>query len=117
MLCLAADENSNNDIVRGLLRRKPELDIIRVQDAAFPATPIRSYWSGVQTMVACCSHMMSGQSPKHAFARASAGKPMPGVFEVSRDIPVSVAIEDILLIAECSLDGEWQGQVRYLPLR
>ena len=24
---------------------------------------------------------------------------------------------DIMLIAECSLAGEWEGQVRYLPLR
>lgn len=32
MLLLIADENFNNDIVRGLLRRKPELDIVRVQD-------------------------------------------------------------------------------------
>ena len=32
MLRLAADENFNNDIVRGLLRRKPELDIVRIQD-------------------------------------------------------------------------------------
>jgi len=42
---------------------------------------------------------------------------MPGVFEVSRRVPVGVAIEDILLLAECSFDGEWEGQVRYLPLR
>jgi hypothetical protein len=42
---------------------------------------------------------------------------MPGVFEVSREVPVRVAIEDILLLAECSLDGEWNGQIRYLPLR
>ena len=33
MLRLAADENFNNDIVRGLLRRKPDSDIVRVQDA------------------------------------------------------------------------------------
>jgi len=33
MLRLAADENFNNDIVRGLLRRKPDVDIVRVQDA------------------------------------------------------------------------------------
>ena len=26
------------------------------------------------------------------------------------------AIEDILLLAEASLDNEWEGQVRYLPL-
>jgi hypothetical protein len=28
----AADENFNNDIIRGLLRRKPDVDIVRVQD-------------------------------------------------------------------------------------
>ena len=32
MLALAADENFNNDIVRGLLRRKPDLNIVRLQD-------------------------------------------------------------------------------------
>ena len=33
MLALAADENFNNDVVRGILRRKPDVDIVRVQDA------------------------------------------------------------------------------------
>ena len=32
MLRLAADENLNNDIIRGLLRRQPDIDLIRVQD-------------------------------------------------------------------------------------
>ena len=32
MLRLAADENLNGDIVRGLLRRNPQVDIVRVQD-------------------------------------------------------------------------------------
>jgi uncharacterized protein DUF5615 len=32
MLLLVADENFNNDIVRGLLRKKPDLDIVRVQE-------------------------------------------------------------------------------------
>jgi len=54
---------------------------------------------------------------RYAEERVEAGKPMPGVFEVSRKVPIGVAIEDILLIAECSLEGEWEGQVRYLPLR
>jgi hypothetical protein len=30
MLRFVADENFNNDIVRGMLRRAPELDIVRV---------------------------------------------------------------------------------------
>jgi hypothetical protein len=41
---------------------------------------------------------------------------MPGIFEVSRKVSVGRAVEDILLLAECSLEGEWEGQVRYLPL-
>ena len=32
MLPLLADENFNNDIVRGVRRRSPSVDIIRVQD-------------------------------------------------------------------------------------
>ncbi|WP_456427269.1 DUF5615 family PIN-like protein [Rhodocaloribacter sp.] len=32
MLRLAADENFNSNIVRGLLRRRPDLNILRVQD-------------------------------------------------------------------------------------
>ncbi len=32
-MLLAADENLNNDIIRGLLRRNPDIDIVRVQDA------------------------------------------------------------------------------------
>jgi hypothetical protein len=32
MLRLAADENFNADIIRGLRRRLPELDVVRVQD-------------------------------------------------------------------------------------
>ena len=32
MLKLLADENFDNTIVRGLLRRRPNTDIVRVQD-------------------------------------------------------------------------------------
>lgn len=45
------------------------------------------------------------------------GKPMPGVIEVSRSIPVSIVIDDILLIALTSDSGDWEGQIIYLPLR
>jgi hypothetical protein len=31
MLRLAADENFDNDILRGLLRRRPGIDVVRVQ--------------------------------------------------------------------------------------
>ena len=52
----------------------------------------------------------------YAYERVQAGKSMPGLFELPRGLPVAKAIDDILLIAECSLEDEWEGQVRYLPL-
>jgi hypothetical protein len=117
MLRLAADENFNNDIVRGLLRRNPELDIVRVQDAGLSGNtdPSVLEWCANNGRV-LFSHDVRTIT-KHAYERVAAGKPMPGVFEVPRDLPLGGAIEDILLIAKCSLDGEWDGQVRYLPLR
>jgi hypothetical protein len=42
MVAFAADENFNNDILRGLLRRKPDLDIVRVQDACRKFTGSRN---------------------------------------------------------------------------
>ena len=40
MLPFAADESFNGDIVRGLLRRNPKLDIVRVQDVARSASAV-----------------------------------------------------------------------------
>jgi len=51
-----------------------------------------------------------------AYSRVRSGKSMPGVVEVSRRIPVAVAIEELILLTTCSLDDEWEGRVLYLPL-
>lgn len=116
MLLFAADENFNNDIVRGLLRRKPDLDIVRVQDVglsgADDVTVIE--WASQEKRL-LLTHDAATMT-HHAYERVSAGKPMPGIFEISRDISVGRVIEDVLLLAVYSLEGEWEGQVRYLPL-
>jgi hypothetical protein len=36
-----ADENFDNTIVRGLIRRKPDIDIIRVKTLAYPVKTIQ----------------------------------------------------------------------------
>lgn len=41
---------------------------------------------------------------------------MPGVFAINSKSPIGETIDDLLLLAECSRDGEWEGQVRFLPL-
>jgi hypothetical protein len=53
MLRLAVDENLNNDIVRGLLRRKPELNLVRVQDVGLSGAndPVVAYDSQAQALI------------------------------------------------------------------
>lgn len=41
---------------------------------------------------------------------------MPGIVEVSQALAIGAVIDDILLLAECSLENEWSGRVLYLPL-
>lgn len=117
MLLLAADENFNGNIVRGLIRRQPALDIVRLQDVGLSGAddPQVLEWAAQQGRV-LLTHDVSTMT-RYAYERVREGRPMPGVFEVSRDVPINRAIEDLLLLAECSLAGEWEGQVRYLPLR
>ena len=116
MVRLAADENLNGDIVRGLLRRNPNLDIVRIQDAGLSGAddPTVLEWAAREGRV-LVTHDISTLA-NHAFERVAAGRPMPGVFAVRSNGSVGLTIDDLLLLAECSLDNEWEGQVRFLPL-
>ncbi len=116
MLRLAADENFDNNIVRGLLRRRPDLDLVRVQDVGLSAAddPTVLEWAAQEGRV-LLTHDVSTLT-ECAYDRVRAGKPLPGVFEVAPDLPIRRAIEEILLLAECSLEGEWEDKVSYLPL-
>lgn len=117
MLRLTIDEDFNNRILRGLLRRSPSLDIVRVQDAGLIGK--KDYeileWASNQGRV-LLTHDVTTMK-QHAYDRIASGLPMPGVFEVNQQLPIGQAIEEILFLAENSLENEWEGQVRCLPLR
>ena len=117
MLLLVADENFNNDILRGLLRRDPSLDIVRIQDVGLTkaSDPVVLEWAAKENRV-LLTHDRNTIT-KFAYERVAAGKPMPGVIEVSRSVPISTAIDDILLLTLTSNSGDWEGQIIYLPLR
>ncbi len=117
MLQFLADENFNNDIVRGILRRNPEFDIVRVQDIRLSGAddPTVLEWAAQENRILLTHDVRT--ITRYAYERVVSDQKMPGVFEISRSTPISTVIEDILLIAECSLENEWEGQVRYLPLR
>jgi len=117
MLLFLSDEDFNRRIVRGLRRRLPLLDIVRVQDVGLitrPDTEVLEWASNENRVV--LTHDVTTMS-KHAFDRVEKGLAMPGVIEVSQDVPIGEAIEDLVLIAECSLENKRHNQVLYLPLK
>ena len=116
-MLLAADENFNNDIVRGVSRRHTDLDIVRIQDTDIAGAddPTVLAWAAEYGRI-LLSHDVSTMT-RYAYDRIQDNLSMPGVFEVSRAVPIRIAIEDILLLVECSQDGEWEGQILYLPLK
>ncbi len=117
MIRLAADENFNNDIVRGVLRRKPDLDIVRIQDVGLTGKndPAILEWAANENRVLLTHDVAT--ITRYAYERVRKEKFMPGVLEVDCDSPIGDVIEDILLIDECSFEGELENQVRYLPLK
>jgi hypothetical protein len=112
-----ADENFNNNIVRALFRADRDLDIVRAQDVGLTGVDDERLlgWAADQNRI-LLTHDVSTITA-NAYRRVTKGDPMPDVFEVSRRVTVRAAVEDILLLSECSKAGEWEGQVRYLPLR
>ncbi|RJP53404.1 MAG: hypothetical protein C4557_04670 [Anaerolineaceae bacterium] len=116
MLFLVADENFNNDIVRGLLRIKPDLDVVRVQDVGLSSAddPIILEWAADQDRVLLTHDVAT--ITKYAYERIRQGKYMPGVIEVTRKAALGAAINDILFISQSCEPGELQGQIIYLPL-
>ncbi|MCY2990480.1 MAG: DUF5615 family PIN-like protein [Planctomycetota bacterium] len=116
MLLFLADENLKGDITRGLLRRKPDLDLVRVQDVGLlgAADPEVLAWAAESGRILLTHDLAT--IPDFAFERVTAGEPMPGVFVVPRRLSVRQVIEEIILLATESQPEEWAGIVLYLPL-
>ena len=116
MLRFAADENLNYNIVRGLLRRKSDLNILRIQDAGLSgkddATVLE--WAAQENRILLTHDVTT--ITKYAYERINEGLPMPGVFEIKMNSPLGDIIDDILLLGAYSFENEWEGQIVYLPL-
>ena len=112
-----ADENFNIDIVRGLRRQIPSLDIIRIQELGMAGweDPDILEWAASNGRIVLTHDV--GDMTKYAYARIRAQVPMPRVVEVPDRLPAGRAIDDLVYLIGCSLDREWENQVRFLPIR
>lgn len=116
MLKLVSDENFNRDILRGLFRRRPELDVVRVQDVGLNTTSDLDIlaWAADEGRI-LLTHDRDTM-PNFAYQWVRAGQSMPGVFLVSDLIPTGQAVDEILLADECLPPEECTDLVRFFPL-
>ena len=116
MLRLLSDENFNGDVVRGLLLRRPDLDLVRVQDVGLSGAddPTILNWAAEQGRILLTHDRKT--VPNFAYERIRSGLSMTGVFVLGDKFPVGQAIDELLLIAECSDPNEWLDRVEFLPL-
>jgi predicted nuclease of predicted toxin-antitoxin system len=118
MIRLLADENFDQDLVRGVLRRRPGFDVVRAQDVGLleAADPAVLVWAAREQRIVI-SHDVKTMIG-FARERISRGEPMAGLFVVHLvGMVPSKIIDDLLLLDDCSETGEWASQVVYLPLR
>jgi len=116
MLRLLSDENFHGDIVRGLLLRQPDLDLQRVQDVGLRQweDPEVLDWAANNNRILLTHDRAT--IPDFAYDRIIQEKIMPGVFVIHNRMPIRQAIDEILLLVECSQQTEWSDIILYLPM-
>jgi hypothetical protein len=117
MIRFLADEDFNNDILRSLVRRAPRIDVVRVQDldlrgASDEAVLARAAREHRLVLTHDVNTLLA-----RAIERVAQGIGHAGVIAVAQSLPVSVVVQDLILISECLVDDEWRDRVAFLPLR
>lgn len=111
-----ADECFDNDIIRGLLRRSSDFDLVRAQDVAEAAgrdDETLLAWAGKNDRVVL-THDLATMVPALQLQGRAAST---AIVVVPDSLPIGQVIEDVLLLDQCSRESDWIPGVIYLPLR
>lgn len=115
MLHLLSDEDFNGNVVVGVRRLWPEVDLVRVQEVNLSGHPDPEIlaWAAVQNR--CL--LTNDKRTMIAFAenRVERGLAMPGLFVLRRKTPLYAAMEAIAMLALASDPADREGEIRWIP--
>ena len=116
MLRIFIDQDFDHDILRGLRLRVPALDAVTAREAGMDRKSDQEIlaWAAREGRIVVTHDRNT--MPHHAYDRVRSADPMPGVFVVPREMPVGSVIAELQVLIECSLEGEWEHLVVFLPL-
>lgn len=114
MLRLVTDENFDGRVLRGLLARLPNLDVVRVQDVGLSGAPdpaILGFAAGERRVL-----LTQDVRTMTVFAgeRLAAGQPMGGVVLVPQVDSVGRVIEALQELVETREAADIEGLILYL---
>ncbi|MBO0723136.1 MAG: DUF5615 family PIN-like protein [Blastocatellia bacterium] len=110
-----ADYDFNGEVVEGLLRREPVIDIKSGHAAMLEGIldqVVLEKAAGENRILVTHDH----RTMPHNFAEFISQHESPGVFIIPQHLSISEAIEELLLIWSCSEAEEWINRILYLPL-
>ena len=111
-----ADENFNNDILRGVWRRIADASFTRVQDTEIAgADDLRVLEYAAEQDYIVLTHDVNTMRG-YFYDRVIAKLPVPGLFLVHKQIPVGRVVDALELIILASDESEWLGKATYIPL-
>jgi Domain of unknown function (DUF5615) len=118
MLRLASDADVHGDIIRGLWRRRPGIDLLRSQDSlplGAPDVDVMSWAAAAgRVLITNDRNTMIGL----AYQRVAAGGRFSGLIITSKEQSIGAAIDDILFLADCMSAEEVGGQIAiFLPFQ
>ena len=112
-----ADENFRNAILRGIARKQPDFDVLRVQNLPqiAGANDERVLDWTLQNDRVLLTHDLSTMLPALRWHYTNSMR-LPRILLISEAHPVSQCIEEVLLLDQASTSEDWAAGVIYLPL-
>lgn len=110
------DEDVDHRILRGLRRREPTVDIAAVQEVGLRSRPDPDIlaWAAENQRLLVTQDVNT--MTKHVSERLEAGKELSGVLFIPRDVTISTAIDDLLLVWSATAAEDWRDRYDFLPL-
>lgn len=110
-----ADENLDQDIVAGVLRREPDVDF-ELPQGLIPEGMKDPEVLALAASLGCILVTHDVRTMPRHFGEFIVNKECPGVILIPRTTSIAQAIEELVLIWHVSEPGEWTNLLRRLPL-
>ncbi len=116
MLKILIDQDVDHDILRGLIRRLPQLDYVTALEVGLSQVEDSELilWATANKCILLTQDRKT--MPKHFASLFEQGETLTGVFVIPRRLPIGQAIDELEIMITCSKAEEWQNIIKILPL-